>query len=152
MSTLEYKGFTGSIEVDLEDQLLFGKVLLINDLVSYEGQTLPELKASFESAVDDYLAQCEATGKPANKPLSGLFNVRVGEDLHRQAVLYAHRNALTLNKVVIKALECLFMPAQQHVHRHEVVVKPDEQWMHRATTVRHEYLQVVTSNDYPHHH
>ncbi|MBD2222713.1 type II toxin-antitoxin system HicB family antitoxin [Calothrix sp. FACHB-1219] len=134
MNTLEHKGFTGSIEFDLEEGILFGKVLLINDLVNYEGQTLAELKAAFEEAVVDYLAQCEASGKDANKPLSGLFNVRVGELLHRRAVLYGHRKGMNLNKVVVTALELLLSSEQRHGGRHGNIVMDDEPRFHQAST------------------
>ena len=37
MSTkLFYKGFTGSAEVSIEDQCLFGKIEFIGDLITYE--------------------------------------------------------------------------------------------------------------------
>ncbi|MEI8326181.1 MAG: toxin-antitoxin system HicB family antitoxin, partial [Betaproteobacteria bacterium] len=83
---LTHKGFTGSCEVSLEDGCLVGRVLFIDDIVTYEGETVPDLKANFEAAVDRYLAYCKRTGKAANKPYSGTFNVRVGADLHRKAV------------------------------------------------------------------
>ena len=80
---LIYKGFTGSLDASLEDECLVGKVLFIDDIVTYEGDTVPALKANFQAAVDRYLAFCEKTGKAANKPYSGTFNVRVGSDLRR---------------------------------------------------------------------
>jgi predicted HicB family RNase H-like nuclease len=55
---LRYKGFMGSIEISLEDDCLHGKLLLINDLVTYEARTPNQLQAEFESAVEDYLATC----------------------------------------------------------------------------------------------
>lgn len=112
MNTMQYKGFTGSVEVDFEDSLLFGKVLLINDLVNYEGQTPAELKAGFESAVDDYIEQCKANGKQPDKSLSGAFNVRVGPELHRLAFLRANQEGVALNNVVVKALQVYLQPAE----------------------------------------
>ena len=54
---LEYKGFQGSVEYSGDDDLLYGKVLSVEPLISYEGSTLDELKAAFEAAIDDYLAE-----------------------------------------------------------------------------------------------
>lgn len=110
MNTMQYKGFTGSVEVDFEDSVLFGKVLLINDLVNYEGQTPAELKAGFESAIDDYIEQCKANGKQPDKSLSGAFNVRVGPELHRLAYLRATQEGIALNSVVVKALQVHLQP------------------------------------------
>lgn len=53
---LEYKGYKGTIEYSNEDDCLFGKVLgLGNDLITYEGQTVPELRCDFEEAINSYL-------------------------------------------------------------------------------------------------
>lgn len=52
---LQHKGYFSSIEVSSEDGCLFGRLLSIRALVSYEGRTLTELRKSFEEAVDDYL-------------------------------------------------------------------------------------------------
>ena len=64
MSTMNYKGYIGSIEVSEEDNCLFGKVLDLpsDTAITYEGETVAELKADFEGAVDDYLAYCKEAG------------------------------------------------------------------------------------------
>lgn len=54
--TMEYKGYTGSIELSKGDSLFFGKVLDIPALISYEGKTMNEFVEDFHNAVDDYLA------------------------------------------------------------------------------------------------
>jgi predicted HicB family RNase H-like nuclease len=36
---LKYKGYTGHIEVDLESNLLHGRVLNIKDVITFEGAT-----------------------------------------------------------------------------------------------------------------
>ncbi len=50
-----HKGHHGSFEANLVDNILHGQILGIYDLVLYEGNTLAELKASFEHVVDDYI-------------------------------------------------------------------------------------------------
>lgn len=66
MDTLRYKGFIGSIEAELEENTLYGKVLGLDKgtLVTYEGKTLAELKEDFANAVEDYIAQCKEKGLP----------------------------------------------------------------------------------------
>lgn len=61
MGQLKYKGYTGSVEYSEEDNCLYGKVLgLRKDCITYEGETISELKSDFEGAIDDYLANlCE---------------------------------------------------------------------------------------------
>jgi len=124
VNTLSYKGYQGSIEVDAEDQLLFGKILFVNDLVSYEGDSVKELTTAFQEAVDDYLAMCSQAGKSPDKPLSGAFNVRIGPDLHRLAALKAASEGTTLNNLMVRALADYLNKShiQKHEHRHEIVV------------------------------
>lgn len=57
---LKHKGYVGSVEVSLEDNCLYGKVLGLNKmLLSYEGSIVEELRTDFEDAVDDYLEMCQ---------------------------------------------------------------------------------------------
>ena len=66
-NTVEYKGYVGSIEFSEEDALFFGKVMGIRSLISYEGENAADLISDFHSAVDDYLAVCEAQGREPEK-------------------------------------------------------------------------------------
>lgn len=104
-STLTYKGYTGSIDFSLEDNCLYGKVMGIDDLVSFEGRTVAEIKQDFETAVDDYLQMCAELGKQPQKAYKGTFNVRVSPELHRRAALEAAKEKQSLNWVVGKAIE-----------------------------------------------
>lgn len=113
-TTLSYKDYTGSVEVSLEDNCLHGKILFIVDLITYEGSTVEELFLSFQEAVDDYIAYCEETGKPANKPYSGTFNVRVGQDIHRRAAQEAFEREISLNDYVTRCI-------QKNLEQNEIV-------------------------------
>ena len=64
-----------------------------------------DLQKEFESAVDDYLETCVALGKEAQRPFRGLFNVRVTPELHRCASLRAAADGVSLNDVVVRALD-----------------------------------------------
>lgn len=104
MNLIEYKGYYGSVEAHPEDDCLFGKVQYIPSLISYEGNTLMELKASFQEAIDDYLVFCEAQGIAPEQPLKGTFNIRPGKDLHRKAMIAAEELNMTLNEFVKEAI------------------------------------------------
>ena len=62
-NVLKHKDFLGSIEYSPEDGVLFGKILGIDDLVSYDGTSITEIKQAFEEAVDDYFETCAEIGK-----------------------------------------------------------------------------------------
>lgn len=70
MGYLRYKGYTGSVEYSPEDGCLFGKVQgLYGTLISYEGNSVEEIKKDFEEAIDDYLESCKERGIEPAKPL-----------------------------------------------------------------------------------
>lgn len=123
---MQYKEFTGSIEVSLEDDCLHGRILFIDDLVTYEAEKPSDLVVSFHDAVDRYIVDCEETGKPANKPYSGSFNIRIGEKLHKQAYQSAIRSGIKLNEFVKNAVrQAVTMEGGiqiNHHHEHDVKV------------------------------
>ncbi len=103
-NTFEYKGYIGSIEFSEEDALFFGKVMGIRSLISYEGKNANELISDFHSAVDDYLAVCEAEGREPEKAYKGSFNIRISPELHKQLVVCATSRQMSLNSFVENAL------------------------------------------------
>lgn len=104
MKYLEYKGYSGSIEYSEEDELLFGKVLGIRGLLSYEGQTGKELESDFKAVIDDYLKDCKAENKVPEKPFKGSFNVRIPSALHQKAALLAMEAKVSLNAFVAESI------------------------------------------------
>ncbi|MDM3848747.1 MAG: type II toxin-antitoxin system HicB family antitoxin [Aphanizomenon gracile PMC627.10] len=102
---MQYKDYFGSIHYSDEDKILYGQVEYIRSLISFEGEDVASLRAGFEEAIDDYLTLCEEKGIEPEKQFKGSFNVRVGSQLHRQAVLFAQQRGVNLNKLVTDALE-----------------------------------------------
>ena len=102
---MEYRGYYGSISYSEEDNLLFGKVENIRNLISFEGNDVNSMRKSFEEAIDDYLALCEQKKVEPETPFSGVFNVRIGSELHRKIAQKAEEAGVNLNKFVKQALE-----------------------------------------------
>ena len=90
-----------------EDEVFHGKIIGINDLVSFEGTTVKELKKAFHQAVEDYLETCEELGKEPEKTYKGSFNVRIPSELHREAARHAALNNMSLNDYVRHAIDYL---------------------------------------------
>ena len=103
-NTIEYKGYVGSVEFSQEDGVFFGKVMGLRALLSYEGSTAAELLADFHSAVDDYLALCQAEGKEPERAFKGSFNVRISPELHKKLAVRAASQQMSLNSYVEQAL------------------------------------------------
>ena len=105
MKTIKYKGYEGTADVDMEDFVCRGKILFIDDLITYQADSPADLAKEFQAAVDDYLETCKLLGREPKKPLKGQFNVRVSSDLHKKATLRGLEDGTNLNKVVAKALD-----------------------------------------------
>jgi len=103
--TFTYKGYKGSIDCSIDDACLYGKVLFIEDVISYEGSTITELKKAFEESLDDYLATCKEVGKDPDKSFAGSFNIRIGPQTHKDAALVALEENQTLNEFIKEAVE-----------------------------------------------
>lgn len=148
MKPLTYRNYYGSVETDMEDEILHGSIQFINDLVTYEAADIPSLKKAFEDAVNDYLTTCAEIGKQPDKPCSGQFNVRTKPELHRRAQLRALQEGTTLNAVVVCALESYLGESstiQNHHHTHEVTVRIPQEVL-TATATASQDLKIVQSN------
>ena len=101
---LEYKGYYGTVEFSATDGVLFGKVIGINGLISYEGDSVGSLRLDFESAIDAYLEMCTEEGVEPQRAYKGKFNVRVSPELHKTLALYSASNGKSLNSAVEEAI------------------------------------------------
>jgi predicted HicB family RNase H-like nuclease len=95
---LKYKGYHGSTEYSLEDDCLHGRLLGITDMITYEGNSVKEIKIAFKDSVDDYLAFCKELGKEPNKPYSGKMMFRVDPKVHASAARAAQLKGISLNQ------------------------------------------------------
>ena len=100
-----YKDFIASVHYSTEDEVFFGKIEGINDLVSFEGASAAELKQAFYDAVEDYREICSDSSKEMFKSYKGSFNVRIDPLLHRKISEIALRKGISLNQLVQNALE-----------------------------------------------
>ncbi|MGR9117409.1 MAG: type II toxin-antitoxin system HicB family antitoxin [Gammaproteobacteria bacterium] len=117
MNILKYKDYEGTCEIDTENDVCHGKLLFIEDLITYEAETPKQLKIEFEAAVDDYIDTCAELGIVPKKALKGQFNVRVSPELHKAAVRRSYKDSISLNEVVKRALEG-YLYAAQPINNH----------------------------------
>lgn len=105
MDILKYKDYEGTAELDMTRGVCRGKILFINDLVTYEAAQPSELQKEFEAAVNDYVETCVDLGREPQKSLKGQFNVRIPQELHKAATLRSVTDSVSLNDVVVRALD-----------------------------------------------
>ena len=102
---IEHKGYFGTVEYSAEDNILYGQVVGIRGLISYEGNSIDELKADFAEAIDDYLIECEAVGKKPQQPYNGQLDVKISPDLHKKLQIYSRSKNQVPDKVVEAAIQ-----------------------------------------------
>ena len=103
--TLKYEGFMGSVHFSEKDDCFFGKIEGIDDLITFEGRDVKELRMAFREAIEDYIELCNSMGKPLHKSYKGSFNIRISPELHKEAVQKSVMLGISLNKLVQKAIE-----------------------------------------------
>ncbi len=77
MNVMTFKGYAARIEYSDEDRCFIGHIAGIRDVVGFHGESVAELRAAFEDAVDDYVATCAKLGRAPQKPFSGKLLLRV---------------------------------------------------------------------------
>lgn len=100
-----YKDYIGTVHYSADDDIFFGKIEGINDLITFEGASVKELKAAFEEAVEDYIELCKLNEKEPEKTYKGSFNIRIKPDLHKQAARKALAEGKSLNQYIEDAIQ-----------------------------------------------
>ena len=98
MNAMNYSGYTAKIEFDERDNIFVGRLLGIRTMISFHGETVAELRTAFESAVDEFLADCKEQGVKPEKPASGKLMLRVSPEIHGAALVAAQAAGKSLNQ------------------------------------------------------
>src|SRR5688572_15898041 len=102
---LEYKGYVAHVELDPDAGILHGEVLDTRDVITFQAQSVEELKEAFRESVDDYLEFCAERGEEPDKPFSGRLMVRLSPGLHRRLFVRAKEEGKSLNQLIAERLE-----------------------------------------------
>ena len=102
---MTYKGYSARIEYDDEDAILVGHLAGISDVIGFHADTVADLRAAFEEAVDDYVETCARIGKEPQKPYSGRVMFRVDPEVHRRAAQAAELAGKSLNQWAAEVLD-----------------------------------------------
>ena len=97
-NTMSFRGYTASMVFDAEDKIIVGRVLDIDDIISFHGESVSEFEVNFHAVIDDYVSACEQLGSVPEKPPSGKLMLRVAPNVHAAALKAAARSGVSLNK------------------------------------------------------
>jgi predicted HicB family RNase H-like nuclease len=110
MNTMSHKGYTARVEYDERDNIFVGRILGIRSIISFHGATVAELRAEFEKAVKEYLADCKKEGVPPEKQASGKLLLRVPPEVHGRALVAAQAAGKSLNQWATEILQHAVQP------------------------------------------
>lgn len=100
MSVMNYKGYAARVDYSEEDGVLVGHIAGIRDVVGFHGESVQELRAAFEEAVNDYLETCAKLGRAPQKPYSGKLSLRLEPELHATVAMKAELAHKSINQWV----------------------------------------------------
>ncbi len=104
-NTIEYKNYIGSVEYSSEDRCFFGKVEMIDDLITFEATNIDNLEINFQNSIDDYLETCKQLQREPQKTYKGIFNIRINPSLHKQIYKEALKAGVSLNAFIGEVLQ-----------------------------------------------
>ncbi|MCF8146246.1 MAG: type II toxin-antitoxin system HicB family antitoxin [Deltaproteobacteria bacterium] len=111
---MEYKGYFGKVEFDDEANIFYGEVINLRDVVTFQGETVSQLRKAFRDSIDDYLDFCVSRGEEPEKPYSGKFVVRVEPELHKTISIEAKKAGKSLNTWISDNLSKVIHENTQH--------------------------------------
>ena len=99
-NTMQYLNYIARVTFSDQDNIFVGEVMNVRDSIGFHGDSVQELRASFQEAVDAYLAACEEAGQEPGRPFSGSFRLRLEPELHQTAAHLAAMNGQSLNTFI----------------------------------------------------
>ena len=97
---LRYREYVGSIEINEHEGFLYGRVLGIQEKLTYRAERADELVRRFRAEIDAYLDRCARENDTPEIPYKGSFNVRISPALHRRLAIHAIAAGTSLNRLI----------------------------------------------------
>lgn len=102
---IEYKGYVGVFEFDEDLGKFHGFVVNTQDVITFYGASVEELREELRNSVEVYLAFCAEKGREPEKPYSGKLSIRTSPAIHRRVAIEAARRMVSMNSFVESVLE-----------------------------------------------
>ena len=111
---MEHHGYRATVTFDDDAGIFHGEVIDTRDVITFQGESVMELRQAFAESVDEYLAVCRAGGatdhvwicrRTPDKPFSGRIPLRVTPEVHRAATAAARTEGKSLNSWLTEMVE-----------------------------------------------
>ena len=104
MTTMAHEGYLATLEVDEDAGVIHGRVINANAVVTFEGETLAELRTAFADTIADYREWCSDRGVEPERPYSGTLSLRIAPELHRRVAEQAAKAGESINQFIAERL------------------------------------------------
>lgn len=95
---MEYKGYRAVVQFDDEAGIFHGDVVGIWDVITFQGESVAELRQAFKDSVNHYLDFCAERGREPSKPHTGQVTINLSPDLHCAAAVAAAQSGRSLDE------------------------------------------------------
>ena len=103
-NTMQYKGYTASIEYSNDDECFVGQVLGIRHTIVFDGISVEEIRTRFEEMIDGYPEMCAELGQEPNKPVSEIM-IPVSPSLYAKIARKAEYDGVPVHIAMETALQ-----------------------------------------------
>ena len=118
---IEYKGYIGAVDFDPEIDLFHGTVINTNDVITFYGSSVSELREEMQKSIEGYLEFCTEQGITPEKPFSGEFTIQMSPEMHCRLALNAERLNLDFNVYLQEVLEKAVFSLEKYLLKSNVV-------------------------------
>ena len=102
---IEYKGYIGVVDFDPEIDLFHGTVINTQDVITFYGASVTELRKEMQKSLEVYFEVCDEQGKVPDKPFSGTLTIQTSPELYGRIALNAARRQLEIDAYLQEVLE-----------------------------------------------
>ena len=102
---IEYKGYIGVVDFDPEIDLFHGTVINTQDVITFYGASVTELREEMQKSLEIYFEVCEEQGKAPDKPFPEILTIQTGPELYCRIALNAARRQVEIDVYLQEVLE-----------------------------------------------
>lgn len=118
-NVLKHNGYQARVDFDADDRIFIGRIVGIDDVVTFHGDTVDGVIEAFKESLEDYIETCAKVGKNPDRSYSGTVYLRVSEATHANAAKAAELAGKSLNEFGEEALQIAaarYLRFQPHDH------------------------------------
>jgi predicted HicB family RNase H-like nuclease len=103
--TMTHDGYVAVVDIDEDAGVMHGRVVNARAILTFEGESIGELREAFADTIADYRDWCRERGVEPEKPFSGTLSLRLTPELHRRVAEKAALTGASVNQFIVERLE-----------------------------------------------